>query len=65
MINNPKEIKELLDTFKEVPGQIIKKAIKEVLAEDKEKGKLKFNNQELLEKWVVVKNAITERKANE
>lgn len=42
MINNPKEIKELLDTFKEVPGQIIKKAIKEVLAEDKEKGKIKL-----------------------
>lgn len=38
MINNPKDIKELLDTFKEVPGQIIKEAVKEVLAEDKEKG---------------------------
>lgn len=52
MINNSKDIKELLDTFSEVPGQIIKKSIKEVLAEDKEKGKgkLKFDNQELLEK---------------
>lgn len=50
MINDPKDIKELLDTFEKVPGQIIKKAIKEVLAEDKEKGKLKFDNQELLEK---------------
>ena len=28
MINNPKDIKELLDTFKEVPGQIIKKSYK-------------------------------------
>ena len=28
MINNPKDIKELLDTFKEVPGQIIKKSHK-------------------------------------
>ena len=38
MINNSKDIKELLDTFKEVPGQIIKEAVKEVLTEDKEKG---------------------------
>lgn len=44
MINNPKEIKELLDTFKEVPGQIIKEAIKEVLAEDKRKEKLNYDN---------------------
>ena len=35
MINNPKDIKELLDNFREVPEQIIKKAIKEVLKEDK------------------------------
>lgn len=38
MINNPKDIKELIDTFEEVPEQVIKKAIKEVLTEDKEKG---------------------------
>ena len=42
MINNPKDIKELIDTFEELPEQIIKKAIKEVLAEDKEKGKIKL-----------------------
>ena len=34
----PVNIKELIDTFSEVPGQIIKKAIKEVLTENKEKG---------------------------
>lgn len=44
MINDSKEIKELLDTFKEVPRQIIKEAIKEVLAEDKRKEKLNYDN---------------------
>lgn len=33
MINNPKDIKELIDTFKEVPEQIIKKSIKEIIKE--------------------------------
>ena len=45
MINDSKEIKELLDTFKEVPRQIIKKAIKEVLAENKEKGEQDVKNK--------------------
>lgn len=44
MINNPKDIKELIDTFSEVPGQIIKKSIKEVLAEDKRKEELNYDN---------------------
>lgn len=44
MINNPKDIKELIDTFEEVPGQIIKEAIKEVLAEDERKEKLNYDN---------------------
>lgn len=33
MINNPKDIKELIDTFEEVPEKIIKKAIKEIIEE--------------------------------
>ena len=44
MINDPKVIKELLDTFEKVPEQVIKKAIKEVLTENKEKGELKYVN---------------------
>ena len=44
MINNPKDIEELINTFKEVPEQVIKEAIKEVLAEDERKEKLNYDN---------------------
>ena len=35
MINNPSEIKELADKLKEVPDDIIRNAIQEVMNEDK------------------------------
>lgn len=37
MINNPKDIKELINTLEKVPEQVIKKAIKEVIQKDKER----------------------------